>query len=197
MGIHLSSWLLAKENSLLSNKKSQPSKEAEEVKRLKSELEEKKEQIKYLQKDVDNLAEENSKLVKAKRQLENARDNSIDSDNRITQENTQLQNELKDVQQQLTKCESENKELKNKEASIVNTQGIKGKVNYTSASFILFGVCAVGASLTIPYLAACITLAIAASTFLVAGLCYSYKVNTALSDVETDQQNKQLLESSI
>lgn len=40
---------------------------------------------------------------------------------------------------------------------------------------------------TISYLAICLTLAVAASIFLIVGSYYLYKANTALSDVKADQ----------
>ncbi|WP_425386620.1 TomO hydrophobic C-terminal domain-containing protein [Wolbachia endosymbiont (group A) of Barypeithes pellucidus] len=61
--------------------------------------------------------------------------------------------------------------------------------NYASAAFVIAGVFAVGTSLTIPYLAICFTLAVAASISLIVGGCYLYKANTALSDVGIDQIN--------
>ncbi|MBS9529957.1 hypothetical protein INQ25_00810, partial [Wolbachia endosymbiont of Rhagoletis cerasi] len=72
---------------------------------------------------------------------------------------------------------------KNKKFSEANTQSIR-QGNYASTFFILSGVCAVGVSLTIPYLAICITFAVAASIFLAVGCYCSYKANTALSNVE-------------
>lgn len=71
------------------------------------------------------------------------------------------------------------------EQKIINNQSRK-QTNYASASFVLAGMFAVGASLT-PYLAVCITLAVAASVFLIAGGCCLYKANTALNDVKADQ----------
>ncbi|WP_458695110.1 TomO hydrophobic C-terminal domain-containing protein, partial [Wolbachia pipientis] len=68
---------------------------------------------------------------------------------------------------------------------VISDQSRK-QTNYASASFVLAGMFAIGASLT-PYLAVCIILAVAASIFLIAGGCCLYKANTALSDVKADQ----------
>lgn len=63
----------------------------------------------------------------------------------------------------------------------------RGNLNYKFTFFILSGICAVGAGLTIPYLAICIPLAVAAFISLATGCYYSYKANTALKNVEVDQ----------
>jgi len=83
------------------------------------------------------------------------------------------------------KLESRNEELngKNKKFSAVSAQSRK-QVTYASVSFVLSGAFAVGASLIMFHLAICITLAVAALTFLAVGCYCSYKANTALSNVE-------------
>ncbi|WP_458695166.1 TomO hydrophobic C-terminal domain-containing protein [Wolbachia endosymbiont of Trichogramma pretiosum] len=64
----------------------------------------------------------------------------------------------------------------------------KKQGNYDSVSFVLSGAFAVGASLIMLHLAKCVSLIIAASTFLAVVGCYcSYKTNTALSDVKVGQ----------
>ncbi|WP_265029691.1 TomO hydrophobic C-terminal domain-containing protein [Wolbachia endosymbiont (group A) of Philonthus cognatus] len=60
----------------------------------------------------------------------------------------------------------------------------KRQYNYASVSFVLSGAFAVGASLTMFHLAICISLAVAALTFLAVGCYCLYKANTALSNVE-------------
>ncbi|MEY2393155.1 TomO hydrophobic C-terminal domain-containing protein [Wolbachia endosymbiont of Tettigetta isshikii] len=101
--------------------------------------------------------------------------------------------------EQLKNRVEELKELKkDSKPEAVNFQGVKSKVNYASASFILSMVCAVGASFVTSYLAICATLAIAASVFLALGCYCSYKSNIALSDVKVNQpDNQRLLESSL
>ncbi|MGL9758807.1 MAG: ankyrin repeat domain-containing protein [Wolbachia sp.] len=73
----------------------------------------------------------------------------------------------------------------NKKLSTVSAQSRK-QVTYASVSFVLSGALAVGASLTMFRLAICISLAVAASTFLVVGCYCAYKANTALSNVEIE-----------
>ncbi|MDM8334896.1 hypothetical protein [Wolbachia pipientis] len=98
------------------------------------------------------LDDANKKILQLEKQLNSANQNV-----------PQLKQELNSVQQSLDakarELESKNKELednKNRKPSAVDTQRVKGKVNYASASFILSGMCAVGASLTILYLVICI-----------------------------------------
>ncbi|GKS79307.1 MULTISPECIES: hypothetical protein [Wolbachia] len=79
--------------------------------------------------------------------------------------------------------QTQNLNAKNKKLLAVSAQSRK-QVTYASVSFVLSGAFAVGASLTIPYLAICITFAVAASIFLAVGCYCSYKANTALSNVE-------------
>ncbi|WP_264707500.1 lipase family protein [Wolbachia endosymbiont (group A) of Acrocera orbiculus] len=76
----------------------------------------------------------------------------------------------------------------NKKLSAVNAQSRK-QVIYASVSFLLSVAFAVGASLTMFHLAMCISLAVAALTFLAVGCYCSYEANTALSNVEIDQTN--------
>ncbi|MEY2393505.1 hypothetical protein AB6N09_04815 [Wolbachia endosymbiont of Tettigetta isshikii] len=49
---------------------------------------------------------------------------------------------------------------------------------------------AVGASLTVPYLAICIALTVAAFAALAVGFYCLYKANTSLNDVKADQVTK-------
>ncbi|WP_375315963.1 hypothetical protein [Wolbachia endosymbiont (group A) of Colletes cunicularius] len=100
--------------------------------------------------------------------------------------NEQLENQIKNLEKQL---KSKNKDIEGKKEKdlTVSARKIKDKISYVSAFFILSGVCAVGASLTMPYLAICITLAIVAFIFLATGCYCSCKANTALSNIEVDQ----------
>ncbi|NEV49244.1 hypothetical protein EUZ93_01835 [Wolbachia pipientis] len=104
-----------------------------------------------------------------------------------SQKGSQLEQALTTKTQELEAMTRKLKELngKNKKFSEANTQSIR-RGNYASTFFILSGVCAVGASLTIPYSAICVTLAVAASIFLAVGYYCLYKANTALSNVEVD-----------
>ncbi|MDG7052306.1 MAG: hypothetical protein LKM45_00210 [Wolbachia endosymbiont of Alcedoecus sp.] len=75
---------------------------------------------------------------------------------------------------------------KNKKFSEASAQDRK-QSNYASVAFMVAGTFVVVASLTMPYLAVCTTLAIAASIFFAVG-CYSlYKANTTLSNAEVNQ----------
>ncbi|MDR2978386.1 MAG: hypothetical protein LBU56_03130 [Rickettsiales bacterium] len=154
------------------------------------------------------LAEKDKELESKNKELENkiqdlqtrlkSKDEELKSK---IQQLKALEDENKELKTKLQESESKNKELednKDRKPPAVNVQGVKGKVNYASASFILSGVCAAGASLATPYLAICATLAVAASVFLALGCYCLYKANTTLSNVEVDQQdNQRLLESSL
>ncbi len=73
--------------------------------------------------------------------------------------------------------------------SAVSAHGRK-QIIYSSASLILSGAFAVGASLTMSHLGVSITLALTALTFLTLGCYCSYKASTILSDIELDQTVK-------
>lgn len=72
---------------------------------------------------------------------------------------------------------------KNKKFSAVSARSRK-QVIYASVAFVLYGVFAVGVILTMFHLAICISLAVAALTFLAVGYYCLYEANTALSSVE-------------
>ncbi|MDE5061089.1 MULTISPECIES: TomO hydrophobic C-terminal domain-containing protein [Wolbachia] len=95
-----------------------------------------------------------------------------------------LESQIRDLQKQL---ESKNKELNGKNEKFLEASThSKRQGKCASVFFVLSCVFAVGASLTMSYLAICISLAVAASVFLIVGCCCSYKANTALSNVEVD-----------
>ncbi|WP_259348946.1 TomO hydrophobic C-terminal domain-containing protein [Wolbachia pipientis] len=73
--------------------------------------------------------------------------------------------------------------------SAASTHGRK-QIIYASASLILSGAFAVGASLTMSHLGISIALALTALTFLTLGCYCSYKVNTTLRNIELDQTFK-------
>ncbi len=64
------------------------------------------------------------------------------------------------------------------------------QIIYASSSFILSGAFAIGASLTIPYLAICISLAVAALTFLAVGCYCLYKASTIPSNTKPHRSVK-------
>ncbi|WP_353277193.1 hypothetical protein [Wolbachia endosymbiont (group B) of Villa cingulata] len=102
--------------------------------------------------------------------------------------NEQLENQIKNLEKQL---KSKNKDIEGKKEKdlTVSTRKTKDKINYASAFFILSVVCTVGANLPIPYLIIRITFAVIASASLLVGLYCSCKANTALKNVEVDQQS--------
>ncbi|MFP3021975.1 MAG: hypothetical protein ACEY3K_03210, partial [Wolbachia sp.] len=63
---------------------------------------------------------------------------------------------------------------------------VLSNTNYASVSFVLSGAFTVGASLIMLHLAMCISLAVAALTFLAVGCYCSYKANTALDNVKIE-----------
>ncbi len=97
----------------------------------------------------------------------------------LTREKNQLEEELKIIHRSFDAVRS-------KEPKATNYRGVKNTGSYAFAFFVLSGAFAIDASLTIPYLAICIPLALATLTFLTAGCCCLYKANTALSGVEVD-----------
>jgi peptidoglycan hydrolase CwlO-like protein len=182
--------------------------EIQQLEALKSENEKLKGEIQQLEVLKNANEELNTKLQESENKIQKLEALKSENESQIQQLESRVkelevlksanESQIKDLQEQL---ESKNKELeddKNSKPPAVNVQGVKSKVNYASASFILSWVCAVGASLATPYLAMCATLAVAASVFLALGCYCLYKANTALSNVEVDQQdNQQLLESSL
>nr|WP_265025165.1 hypothetical protein [Wolbachia endosymbiont (group B) of Pammene fasciana] len=98
---------------------------------------------------------------------------------KMAKEKDQLAKQLNDTQQ------NPNPDNENKKLLAVSAQSRK-QITYASVSFVLSGAFAVGASLTMFHLTICISLAVAALTFLAVGCYCSYKANTALSNVEID-----------
>ncbi len=143
-------------------------KKTSEVARLTGESKGTKTQLEGRRKELEALKSENNDL---KTRLHGSGSKSEGLESRV-----------KNLREKL---ESKNKELngKNKKFLGASTHS-KRQGNYASVSFVLSGAFAVGASLTIPYLAICITLAVAALTFLAVGFYCSYKANTTLSNVE-------------
>jgi ankyrin repeat protein len=138
----------------------------------------------------------------------NSKQDLVNETSEVTQlssKNGQLQAQIQNLNAELEKMKTQESKLRKKEQELVNkTEELNSKSdkntrlsassvqsgkysNYASASFVLAGIFAVGTSLTIPYLAICITLAVAASVSLIVGSCCLYKANTALSDVKADQ----------
>ncbi len=188
--------------------------EVDETKsRLKNdeiELKQAKQDASMLEDKVSQSDRQNSQLQGKLDNTQQSLDEKIGELSRINEENIKLQSELKlkkhenndlktklqesttkskgqegrveDLQKQL---QSKNEELngKNKELSSISAQSRK-HIAYASVSFVLSGAFAVSASLTMSYLAICISLAVAALVSLVAGCYCSCKASTALSNVE-------------
>ncbi|WP_338482376.1 hypothetical protein [Wolbachia endosymbiont (group A) of Ophion costatus] len=166
-------------------------------------LQETKKEKRKLQNDVDisnkvtQPTEENSQLKSKNGELgsqiqELSPQNTLlkDQVTKLTEEKNQLGEELKStlakittLQQELDKKISEDK---NKKPSAVEFQSRK-QSNCASVSFILSGVSSVGAGLIMSHLAICISLTVAALTFLAVGCYCLYKASTALSNIEVDQ----------
>lgn len=85
-----------------------------------------------------------------------------------------------------TQLQTQNLKDENKKLPAANDQGRK-QSDYASAAFVVAGAFTVVASLTMSYLAVCITLATAASIFFAVGCYCSYKVNRALDNVKADR----------
>ncbi len=137
-------------------------------------------------KSKQKLAEETSKVTqlskesdKTKAQLEEEKKAIGELNDQVTQLIAQ-NNQLKEVADKLNN--------KNEKFLKARTYS-KRQGNYASTSLVLFGTFAVGASLTMIHLAICISLAVAALTFLAVGCYCAYKANTALSNVEIENNS--------
>ncbi len=137
-------------------------------------------------KSKQKLAEETSKVTqlskesdKTKAQLEEEKKAIGELNDQVTQLIAQ-NNQLKEVADKLNN--------KNEKFLKARTYS-KRQGNYASTSLVLFGAFAVGASLTMIHLAICISLAVAALTFLAVGCYCAYKANTALNNVEIENNS--------
>ncbi len=153
------------------------------------ELDEAKAQLEENERKLDNTNKNVLKLAKDLRVEKSSQQVTV---NNLNGQITQLTQILEKTKKQLKESESENNDKFLEASTNSKRQG-----NYASVSFVLSGAFAVGASLTMFHLAMCISLAVAALTFLAVGCYCSYKANTALSDVKIDQQNERLLENSL
>lgn len=147
---------------------------------------EQEESFEQAQQEINNLTE------KFEREQKLHRDTANKAHAQLAEKGRELIDLRKNAQEMEQVIENLNGKLEQAEQKNLSRQKIisdqsRKQSNYASASFILAGMFAVGVSLTIPYLALCITLAVAASIFLIAGGCCLYKANTALSDVKADQ----------
>ncbi|MCX3065215.1 TomO hydrophobic C-terminal domain-containing protein [Wolbachia endosymbiont of Drosophila pseudotakahashii] len=157
---------------------------------LQNELESTRKTLGEKDSTVIQLTEENTEL-----KLEKPKNENNDLKTKLQESESKskgLESRIENLQKQLSENSrlAKEKDLgnENKKLSAVSAQSRK-QVTYASVSFVLSGAFAVGASLTIPYLAICITFAVAASIFLATGFYCSYKANTALSNVEIGQIN--------
>ncbi|MCA4774423.1 TomO hydrophobic C-terminal domain-containing protein [Wolbachia endosymbiont of Mansonella perstans] len=169
-----------------------------QIKGLQAKLKSKDEELKNKTQQLKALEDENNNLKIKLQEFENKNKELESKAQELEALKSANESQIKDLQKQLQSRNKELKDSQDRKPLVVNVQGVKGKVNYAYASFILSGVSAVGASLATPYLVICTTLAVAASVFLALGCYYLYKANTALSNVKVDQQdNQRLLESSL
>lgn len=141
-------------------------------------------------KELDNAKQETSELkqkqnsekqeLNKNRELNGAKENVSKLTSDLGQEKSNQQTPVNNLNSKITKLTQEENQL-----DAASHQSRK-QSNYAFASFILFGAFAVGAGLTMFHLAICISLAVAALTFLAVGCYCLYEANTALSNVEVD-----------
>lgn len=167
----------------------------QEHKQLKKDLNEKVEEIgtlraKLSKENVDFLLLQErynnveQKLAKEAEKLKNMQVQIVEKDKEISELNNKV-DDLTEKRVKLLGRGGVNLGNRNRKFSVVNPQARK----YASAFFVLSSACAVGASLTIPCLVLCITLAFAASIAFTLGCYCLYKGNTVLSNVEIDQRS--------
>lgn len=138
------------------------------------------------QQEINNLTE------KFKREQKLHRHTSSKAHAQLAEKERELIDSRERIQQLEQVMENPNGKLEQAEQKSLSQQKVisdqsRKQTNYASASFVLAGMFAIGASCLTPYLAVCIILAVAASIFLIAGGCCLYKANTAFSDVKADQ----------
>ncbi|BAO99916.1 TomO hydrophobic C-terminal domain-containing protein [Wolbachia endosymbiont of Cimex lectularius] len=162
---------IASENDeKLQNKAQQLSESEGNVKQLTQNFDALQKEIKNYKRTVNNL---NAQLTTKDQELNDAKQ-KLSEVTQLTEENVRLRAQNQDLNN------------KNKKFSEASAQDRK-QSNYASVAFMVAGTFAVVASLTMPYLAVCTTLAIAASIFFAVG-CYSlYKANTTLSNAEVNR----------
>ncbi|WP_143689593.1 ankyrin repeat domain-containing protein [Wolbachia endosymbiont of Nilaparvata lugens] len=149
---------------------------------------------------INTFTDQVARLTREKSQLENLRGELERTKIRLREKEQELNKVVserdtdkilqleRDFRQERSELQAQNQDLKNKnkklsEANIYNRR----QSNYASSSFVLSGVFAVGACLTISSLAICIPLAVATFVFLTIGCYCSYKASTVLSDVTSTE----------
>ncbi|WP_264331110.1 lipase family protein [Wolbachia endosymbiont (group B) of Erebia ligea] len=136
-------------------------------------------------------------------QLNDARQSFADQIMQRENENNDLKTKLQEIENKsevLEKSLQKQFESKNEELSekfLKARTYSKRQGNYASVSFVLSGAFAVGTSLTMVHLAMCVSLAVAALTFLAVGCYCSYNANTALNNVEVSQIGNDLSHSLV
>ncbi|WP_264337326.1 lipase family protein [Wolbachia endosymbiont (group B) of Dolichovespula media] len=136
-------------------------------------------------------------------QLDDARQSFADQIMQRENENNDLKTKLQEIENKsevLEKSLQKQFESKNEELSekfLKARTYSKRQGNYASVSFVLSGAFAVGTSLTMVHLAMCVSLAVAALTFLAVGCYCSYNANTALNNVEVSQIGNDLSHSLV
>ncbi|MFV0949525.1 lipase [Wolbachia endosymbiont of Nasonia giraulti] len=175
----------------------QLSKESNEA---RAQLEKKKKEIGKLKDQVDQMTIQNNQL---EGQLDDARQSFADQIMQRENENNDLKTKLQEIENKsevLEKSLQKQFESKNEELSekfLKARTYSKRQGNYASVSFVLSGAFAVGTSLTMVHLAMCVSLAVAALTFLAVGCYCSYNANTALNNVEVSQIGNDLSHSLV
>ena len=193
--------------SELERTKAQLAEKEQELNRVVSEKTRDTSKISQLERELRQVRQDNqerihtftdqvARLTREKSQLENLRDELERTKTQLRKKEQELgrvvserdTNKIsqleRDLRQERLELQVQNQDLKNKnkklsEANIYNRR----QSSYASASFLLSGVFAIGACLTISSLAICIPLAIAAFVFLTIGCYCSYKASIVLSDL--------------
>jgi ankyrin repeat protein len=134
-----------------------------------------------------DLGNKNSDVLRLEEDLKQARQG------RSTQQSSVNNLNAKVVQltKEKTQLRTQNQDLSNKNKKFSEASNQRRKQgNYASAFFVLSGVLAVGACLTLSNPEICISLASVSLIFLVIGCCCLYKANTTLNEVKIDQLTK-------
>ncbi|MDR0288664.1 MAG: hypothetical protein LBH78_01225 [Rickettsiales bacterium] len=164
-------------------------KSVQELKRTKQQLSGSEEVVKQFTQGSNNLETKLTSYEKMKNDLNaqlTTKDQELNDAKQKLKEVTQLTEENARLQAQ-----NQNLNNKNKKFSEASAQG-RQQSNYASVAFMVAGTFAVVASLTMPYLVVCTTLAIAALVSLMIGSCCLHKANTTLNNAEVNQATSML-----
>ncbi|WP_264731891.1 ankyrin repeat domain-containing protein [Wolbachia endosymbiont (group A) of Sphaerophoria taeniata] len=175
---------LGDQNKELEKLKDESENKSQQLEALESQGKQLKGQIESLKAQLGNrnreLSSTNQKVAQLEREQDSIRQDLAAKTRELDEAKVQFEENLNEIRQSLKGPSPDNG---NKKLSAASAQDRK-QITYASISFVLSGAFAVGASLTMFHLAICITLAVAALTFLAVGCYCSHKANTALSNVE-------------